>query len=100
MCQMFGLWSGVASSLENHSVTPNDDSSSDFKADLFQTGVLPGGELNECVLDRLTDLQEERFIITQCVIPILDIVPQGELDDLMNDMRRGSDDHFLKLHHL
>ncbi len=70
--------------------------------DLCQTRVLPGGELNECILDRLTDLQEERFIFTQCVIPIMDIVPQGELDDLMNDTRRGSGDHFLKQigHHL
>lgn len=84
---VFGLWSGVASSLEK---PQRHSQSSDFKTDLGRTCVSPGGELNEGVLDRLSDLQEERFIVTQCVIPILDIVPQSKLDNLMNDRRRWS----------
>lgn len=46
---------------------------------------IPCGELHESVLHRLPDLQQEGLILAQCVIPVLDVIPQSKLDHLQQD---------------
>lgn len=43
---------------------------------------VPRGELHESVLHRLPDLQQEGLVLTQGVIPVLDVVSQSKLDHL------------------
>lgn len=55
-------------------------------------GFVPGGELDQGVLQRLPDLQQEGFILAQGVVPVLDVVSQGELDHLQRARRRTGEE--------
>lgn len=50
--------------------------------------MLPCRELDQSVLDSLSDFQQERLILTQSVIPILNIISQCKLDDLERERRK------------
>lgn len=43
---------------------------------------LPCRELDEGILQRLPDLQQEGLILAQSVVPVLDVVSQSKLDHL------------------
>jgi len=45
-------------------------------------GAVPCGELDQGILQRLPDLQQEGLILAQRVVPVLDVVPQRILDHL------------------
>lgn len=46
------------------------------------------GELDEGILQRLSDLQYEGLILTQSVVPVLDVVSQCKLDYLKEEESR------------
>ena len=48
----------------------------------------PCGELDECVLHSLSDLQQEGLVLAQRVVPVLDVVPQGKLDHLSREQEK------------
>lgn len=51
----------------------------------MRSGGVPRGDLHESVLHRLPDLQQEGLILAQCVIPVLDVVPQSKLNHLQEE---------------
>lgn len=59
---------------------------------------VPRGELDEGILQSLSNLQQKGLVFTQSVIPVLDIVSQSKLDDLQNKQKINKKGRIQEVH--